>query len=131
MEVPLSQTPQAVQATIQSRAGTGRVESIDRNIDPTGDTFDVETVSRRGVRNSFTVGLDGTVQSQQITLDQTPLGARATIMNEIGNGKIIRIDRSFVDRAGKGPPLEVEGRKNGLPFDFSVAPKGRFLGMDQ
>jgi hypothetical protein len=27
-------------------------------------------------------------------------------------------------------PFEVEGRKDGKPFDFSVGPKGRFLGMD-
>jgi hypothetical protein len=27
-------------------------------------------------------------------------------------------------------PYEVEGRKDGKTFDFSVGPRGRFLGMD-
>jgi hypothetical protein len=27
-------------------------------------------------------------------------------------------------------PYEVTGRKDGKPFNFSVGPRGRFLGMD-
>jgi hypothetical protein len=128
-EVALAETPPAVQAAIAQQIRRGAVESIDENFDPDGNSFDVVAASR-GLKTSFTVGLDGTLASVEVTLDQTPPGARATIENQIAGGKIIRIDKSIVDKQGRVLPYEVQGRKAGKPFDFSVGPKGRFLGMD-
>jgi len=39
------------------------------------------------------------------------------------------VDKSF-EKRNNDFPFEVEGRKDGKPFDFFVAPRGRFLGMD-
>jgi hypothetical protein len=39
------------------------------------------------------------------------------------------VDKSFDARRGV-LPYEIEARKDGKPFNFSVGPKGRFLGMD-
>jgi hypothetical protein len=53
-----------------------------------------------------------------------------TIREKIGTGKILRIDKSF-ERRSKTLPYEVEGMKNGKPFNFSVGAAGKFLGMDE
>jgi hypothetical protein len=68
--------------------------------------------------------------SVEVTLDQIAGKARQTIQNQIGAGKILRIDQSLVEKTKGVLPYDVEARKNGQPFDFSVGPKGRFLGMD-
>ena len=46
------------------------------------------------------------------------------------DGRILRIDKSFEPRQGV-LPCEIEAHKEGKPFNFSVGPKGRFLGMDE
>jgi hypothetical protein len=65
-----------------------------------------------------------------VNLKQVPLPARATITQTIGNGRILRVDHILVGKEDKVLPYSVEGRKDGKSFDFSVGPKGRFLGMD-
>ena len=45
-------------------------------------------------------------------------------------GTVLRVDKSFVKERGVDP-FEVEGRKDGKPFDFSVGPRGKFLGMNE
>ena len=62
-------------------------------------------------------------------MEETPPAVRRTIRARMGDGKVLRIDRSFVEQQGV-MPYEVQGRKDGKPFDFSVGPRGRFLGMD-
>jgi len=131
-EVTLAETPPVVHATIATAATGGTVKSIDRNYDPAaGDTFDVEAAMPDGSTNSFTVGLDGTLLSREVALDAVPPPARATIQAQIGAGKIIRIDQSLGERRKKVLPYDVQGRKAGKQFNFSVGPKGRFLGVDQ
>ena len=130
MEVALEETPQAVQATIKKLVADGSVKSIDENMDPTGNTFDVEAVAKDGASKSFTVGAGGWELSEEMPLEQIPAAARETIKQQIGDGTILRIDKSLVEKKEKVLPYEVEGRKDGKPFNFSVGPKGRFLGMD-
>lgn len=66
---------------------------------------------------------------KSVALSETP-PARKTIREQIGGGKILRIDRSLFEKQAGVLPYEVEGRKDGRPFDFSVGPHGKFLGMD-
>jgi hypothetical protein len=106
------------------------VKSIDENFDDDGPSYDVEAETKDGVTNSFTVGAGGELRSVEVTLDQIPPAPRKTIQDQIGAGKIIRIDKSLIEKRGKVFPYQVEGRKDGKPVDFSVGPKGRFLGLD-
>jgi len=130
-QVALGETPAPVHATIAAQAAGSAVKSIDENFDPdNGNTFDVVTAGANGAGKSFTVGADGTLQSVEVTLNEIPAKARNTIENQIGGGKILRIDQALVEKAKGVLPYDVEGRKDGKPFDFSVGPKGRFLGMD-
>jgi hypothetical protein len=130
-EVALAETSAPVQSTITSHARVAEIKSIDENFDPdNGNSFDVTTAPANGVNRSFTVGADGTLLSVEVTLDSIPPKPRNTIQNQIGAGKIIRIDQALVEKTSGVLPYQVEGRKDGKPFDFSVGPKGRFLGMD-
>ena len=128
-EVELNETPGAVRKTIQSRLGDSKLESIDKNFDGEAANYDVEMTTKEDQGKGFTVASDGRLVSAQVTLEETVPAVQRTIKRQIGDGKILRIDLSFVNEKGVFP-YKVEGRKNGTPFDFSVGPKGRFLGMD-
>jgi len=130
MEVTLTEMPAAVQATIKAQVADGSVESIDENFDPDGNSFDVEAFAKDGGRKSFNVAPDGRLLSEEVTLEKLPPPARKTILEKIGDGKLLRIDKSLFEKKAGVLPYEVEGRKAGRPFNFSVGPHGRFLGMD-
>ncbi len=124
-EVDLSETPDAVQKTIASRLNGDKVESIDENFDDDGKNFDV-TIS---ATKSFNVTADGALDSQQVALADVPPRVRMTIDARLGDGTVLRVDKSF-EKEKNVFPYKVQGRKDGKPFNFSVAPRGRFLGMD-
>jgi uncharacterized membrane protein YkoI len=129
-EVALTETPAAVQAAIKTQLGDGRLMSIEEDFDPAGNSFDVEAVAQDGGKKSFSLAPDGRLLSEEVTLEKLPPPARKTIREKIGDGKILRIDRSLSEKKAGVLPYQVEGRKGGKPFDFSVGPHGRFLGMD-
>jgi hypothetical protein len=129
IEVSTNEIPATVKATIMGRMGGGTVNNLYENFDDSGTNFDVEIKRPDGRKNSFTVEMDGSLTSMEINITQVPPGALKSIQERMGDGKILRIDKSFVRRAGV-LPYEVQGRKDGKPFDFSVGPRGRFLGMD-
>jgi len=130
-EVTLAETPPAVQTTIKSQVANGTCQSISEEFDPAGNSFDVDARTTAGGRDSFTVGMDGTLQSVEVSLEKVPPAARKTIRNKMGDGKILQIEKSLVEKKDGVLPYEVEGRKDGRPFNFSVGPHGRFLGMDE
>ncbi|HTX21689.1 MAG TPA: hypothetical protein VMD27_07530 [Candidatus Aquilonibacter sp.] len=129
-EITLSKAPVMVQKTIQARMGAGKLTEIDEMFDDDGITYDVEVTANSGEEQSFTVSTNGAVVSEEVTLEKTTPGAQRTIKNRIGDGTILRIDKSLLEREDGVLPYEVQGRKDGKPFDFSVGPRGRFLGMD-
>ena len=129
-DLTLAETPSAVQAAINKKVADGTLESISEDFDPDGNSFDIDARAADGGLNSFSVGEDGTLLSVEVSLDKVSPGARKTIEAKIGNGKILRVDKSLVEKKGNVLPLEVQGRKDGKSFDFSVGPRGRFLGMD-
>ena len=127
LEVTLAATPDVVQKTIAAQLGNGKVQSISENFDEDGTNFDVEAT---GPHKSFNVSADGTLTSERVVLARVPPKIKETIMNRIGDGTVLRVDKSLVRTMGVFP-FQVEGRKDGKSFNFSVGPRGRFLGMDQ
>lgn len=128
-EVTLDGTPDAIQKTIANQLDGGKVETIDENFGDDDTNFDVTVTTTEGRETSFNVDAGGTMTSKEVGLDEVPPLARASIRNRIGDGTVLRVDKSFVKRDNV-LPFEVEGRKDGKPFDFSVGPRGKFLGMD-
>lgn len=127
-EVALSETPDAVNKKITAQIADGKLESVDENFED-ATNYDVTFTTKDGREDGFTVELDGSLSSEQVVLDEIPAPAQKTIKNQIGDGKILRVDKSFVKEKGV-LPFVVLGRKDGRPFNFSVGPRGRFLGMD-
>lgn len=124
-----AEAPAAVLQAITNFVPAGRITTIDENFENEANTFDVEARSTNSEYLSFQVGENGTLLSQQITLDQVLPAVRRTIRLQVGpNGKIIRLDRWLNRNFGGISPIQVTGRKDGLPYNFLVGPAGRFLG---
>ena len=125
-EVDLSETPDAVRQTIAAHLNGDKVQSIDENFDDDGINFDV-TIS---ATKSFNVTANGTLDTEQVALADVPPRVRAVIKARLGDGTVLRVDKSH-EREKNVFPYKIQGRKDGKPFNFSVAPRGRFLGMDE
>jgi len=130
MEVVPGDTPATVQKTISTQVGGGKLTEIDQMFDDDGVTYDVDLTAIDGQEKSFTVATNGAIVSEQMALEKITPAAQRTVKDRIGDGKILRIDKSLLERKDGVLPYEVQGRKDGKPFDFSVGPRGRFLGMD-
>lgn len=124
-----AEAPPAVLQAITNLVPGGRITAIDENFENEANTFDVEARSTNSEYLSFQVGEHGNLLSEQITLDQVQPVVRRTIRLQLGpNGKVIRLDRWLNRNFGGISPIQVTGRKDGLPFNFLVGPAGRFLG---
>lgn len=128
-EVPLAQTPDAVQKTIAAQLNGGTVTDIDENFDDDSTNFDVTVASAAGASTSFSVAADGSLTAKQVPLAKVPPPVRRAINEKLQYGTVLRVDKSYVKKMGV-EPFQVEGRLDGRPFDFDVGPRGRFLGMD-
>ncbi len=131
MEIGLEDAPEVVQKAIKARLGDAKLGTLTKYFDADVITYDVDAASGNLSENSFSVSAEGTILSEQVSLEKVPPPARSTIREKIGDGKILRIDKSLFEKKDGVLPYEVQGRKVGKPFDFSVGPRGRFLGMDQ
>lgn len=129
-ELQLTNAPAPVQAAIKEQLADGSLQSVCENIDTEGNTYDIEVKTRAGGKNSFSLAADGKLLSREVTLAEVPPGARKTIEARLGDGRILRIDKSLSEKRAGVLPFEVQGRKAGKPFNFSVGPRGKFLGMD-
>lgn len=129
-EVSLNDLPVAAQKSVQAHLNGASLTSVDETFDEEGTAYDVQAVDVDGTGRSFSINTNGTLVSEEVPLEKVAPGARRTIQARIGDGKILRIDKSLSERRAGVLPYEVQGRKNGEPFDFSVGPRGRFLGMD-
>jgi len=128
MQMFLEEIPAPVRKTIDSSLGTAKLEDIFHIFDEGETSYYVE-VRRDGKLRDFSVAENGKLQSVQMYLSETPVEVQSTIKEKVGNGKVVRVDKSFEPRRGV-LPFEIEARKDVKPFNFSVGPKGRFLGMD-
>jgi uncharacterized membrane protein YkoI len=128
-EIDLTNTPDAVQKSIAAQLAGSKIASIDENFDDDGTNFDVTVTAADGPDTSFNLIADGALASRQVSLAGVPCPVQKTIRDRLGDGTVLRVDKSFIERRGV-LPFEIEGRKDGKPFDFAVGPRGRFLGMD-
>jgi len=127
-QVDLAETPPAVQATITKEAGNGQLGEIIKSFEDNAIYYDV-TFNRDGKDRDFTVAESGKLESRQVFLAELPPPAQASVQRTIGAGKLLRIDQVFDKKKGVFP-FEVESLVDGKPYDFSIGPKGAFLGID-
>ena len=148
----LEETPPAVQKTIRETIGTGEVRPITRKDYHSLLTYEVayakfklspdlrvvedgkpvsaeRLLEKINWSRHFTVAENGALLSMEMTLEETG-AAQKTILEKVGNETFISIKKSFEAR-DKVLPFKVQSAKDGKPFNFSVAPDGRFLGTDE
>lgn len=129
MDLELNAAPPAVQKTLAAQIGSGTASRVTKMIDGASVTFEAE-FTKDGQERSATVGSNGNLLRVEISLEEATPEAQKTIKEQVGNGRIVAVYKSNVKR-DKVLPFQVESVKDGKPFDFSVGPKGRFLGMDE
>jgi uncharacterized membrane protein YkoI len=129
VDVDRAELPPAVQTAINTAVGPGKLEGIVKAIDDGDITYEATMTTPTGQEQDFTVSPDGKLLSREVTLPQAPNAVRQTISTTVGTGKVEEVYRSFV-ATDNVMPYEVEANKDGKPFDFMVAPSGKFLGME-
>lgn len=128
VDLSLEEVPAPVRKTIETNLGGSKLESVAHMFEEDGNTYYVE-FTRNGKERDLSIGEDGKLQEMEVFLEELSPAAQRTIKEKLGDGALVRIDKSFEPREG-GFPYEVEGRKEGKPFNFSVSARGAFLGMD-
>ena len=128
VQVDLKETPPAVQTAIVTEVGKDQLKEIFKSTDDNEVYYDV-TINRGGKDRDFTVTVSGKLDSRQVFLADLSPAVQSSIRRAIGKGKLLRIDEVFEMKKG-GFPYEVESVVNGKPYDFTIGPKGTFLGVD-
>ena len=118
--IELPDAPAPVQKTIKTELGSGRVTEIDR-FDEGGETFFDVKVSRDGRRHSFIVASDGALVGVRVQLSETPGPVQKAIKERLAGATLVRVDKATEDGA---TIYEVEARKDGKRFSFSVGTDG-------
>jgi len=129
IDIPLRAAPPAVQKTLAGELKNVAVTTLTKIIDDADVSYEAD-FNRDGKDVSLTIATDGRLLSEQITLAEATPQARKTIQDTVGNGKIIAVSKSY-EKKDKVLPFMVEAVKDGKRFNFSVGPKGKFLGMDE
>jgi uncharacterized membrane protein YkoI len=129
VQVTLEETPAAARGAITNEAAKAQIKEIFKSIEDNLVYYDV-TINRDGRDREFSVTDKGKLDSRQLFLSELPSQAQASVQRTIGAGKLVRIDQVFDKKKGVFP-YEVESLVNGKPYDFSIGPKGTFLGLDQ
>lgn len=126
VQVEPAEVPAPVLKTIQQHLEGGELRRIDRGTEDHATIYEVEV--HGGHKLEFTVSPTGEYLRGRVRLEQTPLPVRKTILGAIGAGTLLRIDQGYT---ATEQDFSVQSRKDGREFDFSVDPKGKYLGEDQ
>ena len=122
MEMALMEVPLEVQKTIQAQMVQGTLESIEKSIDGTSVSYDVDWKSKDGKDHSFSVAENGKLASVDLSLDETPPAVKGTIQHQLGTDQLISISKTMED---DGAYYDVTFVSNGVERDFSVAESGQ------
>ena len=129
-EASLDELAPAIQAAITTQVGQGKLEGIDKTYDDREVTYEATSVTPQGDERNFSIAADGTLLSREVSLEEVPASVKQTITQNVGQGKVVEIDQSFVAE-NPDQSYEIESQKNGKPFDFTISSTGRFLGVEE
>jgi uncharacterized membrane protein YkoI len=128
-DVNMSDLPPVVQTAINADMGQDKLAGIDKAFDNGKITYEATLSTPGGQEREIILSHEGKLLSREVTLTETPVAVRQTISQTLGDGKLEEIDRSVV-AVNHVMPYQIEGQKDGKPFDFMVGPSGNFLGME-
>ncbi|MFM2295098.1 MAG: hypothetical protein RLZZ350_1511, partial [Verrucomicrobiota bacterium] len=128
-EIAVTAAPAAVQTALTKLAAHGKLKSLREIPDADGNTYEATLGASGDREKTYSLNADGQISSESVTLDEVPAPVRKTIKEKLGDGRVLGIEKLLLEKKSGVLPYEVQGRKAGKPFDFSVGPHGRFLGM--
>ncbi len=117
--VPLSSTPPAVQAAVNSAVGNGTLEGIRETNEDGVMTYDVGYTAKNGQEHGFSVAANGEVLSVEVNLNQTTPAAHRTIVAQSAGWDLDGIDQN------PDGSFDVTLVKNGQQREFTVGPGGK------
>jgi hypothetical protein len=126
-EIALNEAPAPVQKTVAAQMGDGTLTMLTK-VFAEKVTFDAD-FTKDGKDGVVTIAGNGQLLSVKITLAEAPAPVQRAIVEYVGAGKIRSVWKSF-EKRNNVLPFKVESMKDGKYFNFSVAPDGRFLGLD-
>ena len=129
LELPVSEAPGAVQKTIRSHLGKGKLEEVSKVHDD-GDVYYEAEISMDGKARTLTIGPRGRVLSEEeeVSLKELPEAAQKAVKANLGAGQLTSIMKVT---EGREITYEVEATKAGKELSFAVAGDGKFLGFDE
>ena len=129
LELPLSEAPGAVQKTIRSHLGKGKLEELSKVHDD-GDIYYEAEISVDGKARTLTIGPRGRVLSEEeeVSLKELPEAVQKAVKASLGAGQLTSITKVT---EGREITYEVEATKAGKELSFAVGGDGKFLGFDE
>ena len=118
LQVPLEQTPAAVQKTIRAQLGGGTLIWIDKMPDEPTVEYDVE-MTKEGRDRSIIVAEDGTLSSMEIYLEEAPPAVQKAIRARLGSGRLGDIYKVIEDGEVSYEVSMTRHRKS-LPFTLDA-----------
>jgi uncharacterized membrane protein YkoI len=126
LEIALAEAPPAVRKTIESLSSGGKLGEIEKSFENGGVTYDFD-VTKNGVSRDYSVSEDGHIVSEEVLLPETPAAVQKSFQAKLGGAKLISIEKAH-DKDQR-VIYQVEAKKAGRDFDFSVTENGELLGM--
>jgi hypothetical protein len=114
-----------VQRAVAALQRVGQVHGIHWRDEDGDRAYGVE-VARGEDTRLYTVGLDGTFQSTQVRLNETPEAVQKAIREQAGKGRVFHISRSELDA---GQTYEALLRKSGKRCGISIGVDGSVLAV--
>ncbi|MBI3875708.1 MAG: hypothetical protein HY300_07055, partial [Verrucomicrobia bacterium] len=114
----------ALQAAIRKQAGDAKPADITW-VSDFGDPFYSIETERAGAKRGFSLGPDGHLLSEQVTLEETPDAVRKGIVSELNGAKLDELERAEQDDGQI--VFEVTASKDGRKRSFSIGTAGQLM----
>ena len=121
----LAPLPPAVQQTIRTLVGTGRLVDVTRTNENGQVVYEVD-MRREGVERSFTVAATGNLIARQLFLPELPAPVQQTVRAQFATGKLLEV--WWTDDDGE-ISYEAEWKVGATKRTASIAPDGRLTSL--
>ena len=127
LKVLLSETPAAVQKTVRTEVGGGKLLEIEKTTDEGKLVYEIK-MDRNGRTRSFTVSDASDLLSMEVFLDEAPAAVKQTIQSQLHGGQLVDIYRT----TDEGDTVyEAEITKGGKSRSLTVDTNGELCSEEE
>lgn len=129
-QIALAEAPDEVRRAVNARIKGGKLHGIEQVYGEDEVVYDVDFTTKKGREVSCTFAASGREVSVDMAVEDLPAPVRSTVADKVGGGKVMRVSK-IVNAKHLPVRYEVQSVVNGKALDFSVGPKGKFMGVDE